>query len=84
MALAASLVTVIAVSKDKIKAELEERLKRKNPTIIYRGGSRQQLIIRQELQIRLDYLITQQCLKVNLQLQERKQLTVQRYLRLLL
>lgn len=39
MALAASLVTVIAVSKDKIKAELEERLKRKNPTIIYRGGS---------------------------------------------
>ena len=39
MALAASLVTVIVVSKDKIKAELEERLKRKNPTIIYRGGS---------------------------------------------
>lgn len=39
MAIAATLVTVVAVTKDEIKAELEKRLKRKNPTIIYRGGS---------------------------------------------
>lgn len=39
MALAVALVSVVAVSKDKIVAEVESRLKRKNPTIIYRGGS---------------------------------------------
>ncbi|WP_218832101.1 hypothetical protein [Niallia circulans] len=39
MAIAATIVTVVAVSKDKVKAELETRLKKKNPTIIYRGGS---------------------------------------------
>ncbi|WLR44447.1 hypothetical protein LC087_18870 (plasmid) [Bacillus carboniphilus] len=39
MAIAATLVSVIMVAKDEVKAELEKRLKKKNPTIIYRGGS---------------------------------------------
>ena len=39
MAIAASLVSVAVVAKDQIKVELESRLKQKNPTIIYRGGS---------------------------------------------
>lgn len=39
MAIAATIVTVVAVTKDGVKAELEKRLKDKNPTIIYRGGS---------------------------------------------
>ncbi|WP_249651005.1 hypothetical protein, partial [Lysinibacillus sp. D4A3_S15] len=36
---AASLVTVVVVAKDQVKPELIERLKDKNPTIIYRSGS---------------------------------------------
>lgn len=39
MAIAATLVTVIVVTKDNVKSELISRLKDKNPTIIYRSGS---------------------------------------------
>ncbi|MGE7600087.1 hypothetical protein [Lysinibacillus fusiformis] len=39
MIIAASLVTVVVVAKDQVKPELIERLKDKNPTIIYRSGS---------------------------------------------
>jgi hypothetical protein len=39
MAIAATAVTVILVVKDQVKAKLEEKLRRKSPTIIYRAGS---------------------------------------------